>query len=120
MNIGAGRVVYQELVRIGEAVRTGSMAQEPAVERLRTYLNDNPSAKLHLMGLVSDGGVHSHIDHLRALIDLFGPAFAGRVFVHAFTDGRDCDPMSGRGFVTAIERHAAGRGAALASICGRY
>ncbi len=120
MNIGAGRVVYQELVRIGEAVRTGSISQEPAIERLRAYLDAHSSARLHLMGLVSDGGVHSHINHLRALIDLFGPAYAGRVFVHAFTDGRDCDPMSGRGFVTAIESHAAEKGAALASICGRY
>lgn len=120
MNIGAGRVVYQELVRIGEAVKSGSFQQEAAIKRIEDYLTKNPGAKLHLMGLVSDGGVHSHIDHLRALIALFGPKFAGRVFVHAFTDGRDCDPHSGKAFISSIEKQANEQGAALASIIGRY
>ena len=120
MNLGAGRVVYQELVRIGEAMRTGSFQQEPALTELQSYMDLNPDARLHLMGLVSDGGVHSHIDHLTALIDLFGPKYARRVFIHAFTDGRDCDPRSGKGFVTAIEKRANEKGAALATVIGRY
>ena len=93
MNIGAGRVVNQELVRIGKAIRERKLGQVPALVKAFEYAiaNDKP---LHLMGLLSDGGVHSHIDHVKALCTIAHEAGVRRGFVHAFTDGRDTDPKS--------------------------
>ena len=119
MNIGAGRVVNQELVRIGKAIRERKLGQMPALLKAFEYAiaNDKP---LHLMGLLSDGGVHSHIDHVKALCTIAHEAGVRRVFVHAFTDGRDTDPKSGGRFINDLELHVERTGAKIASVVGRY
>ena len=120
MNIGAGRVVYQDLVRINKAIRERKLGLVPALERAFEYarLNNKP---VHLMGLLSDGGVHSHLDHLKALCTLAHDADVHNVFIHAFTDGRDTDPKGGVSYVNDLEQHLQ-RGASgkIASIVGRY
>jgi len=118
-NLGAGRVVYQDLVKINLAAEDGSMAKQPGIVAAFDYAKKNDK-KVHFIGLLSDGGVHSHINHLKAL--LTGAADAGleKVFVHAFTDGRDCDPKSGKGFVQDILNHCEATTGSLASITGRY
>ncbi|MDQ2772228.1 MAG: 2,3-bisphosphoglycerate-independent phosphoglycerate mutase [Bacteroidota bacterium] len=119
MNIGAGRVVDQELVRIGRAIRERKLAQVPALAHALEYAiaNDKP---LHLIGLLSDGGVHSHIDHVKALCTIAHEAGVRRVFVHAFTDGRDTDPKSGVHFINELEQSNERTGAKIASVVGRY
>jgi 2,3-bisphosphoglycerate-independent phosphoglycerate mutase len=119
LNLGAGRIVYQELQRINVAVRDGELERS---EILQAAFNTAKTwnRTLHLMGLVSDGGVHSHIDHLKALLDLAQKAGVPKVAVHAFTDGRDVDPKSGYGFIEDIQQHAEKTGAQLASVTGRY
>ncbi|GAB3657803.1 2,3-bisphosphoglycerate-independent phosphoglycerate mutase [Hymenobacter agri] len=119
MNIGAGRVVDQELVRIGKSIRERKLAQVPALAKALEYAieNDKP---LHLIGLLSDGGVHSHIDHVKALCTIAHEAGVRRVFVHAFTDGRDTDPKSGVHFINELEQHNERTGAKIASVVGRY
>ncbi len=119
MNIGAGRVVNQELVRIGKAVRERKLGQIPVLVKAFEYAlaNDKP---LHLIGLLSDGGVHSHIDHVKALCTLAHEAGVRHVFVHAFTDGRDTDPKSGVRYVNELEEHVERSGAKIASVVGRY
>ncbi|GAA4351856.1 2,3-bisphosphoglycerate-independent phosphoglycerate mutase [Hymenobacter saemangeumensis] len=119
MNIGAGRVVDQELVRIGRSIRERKLAQMPALARALDYAlaNDKP---LHLIGLLSDGGVHSHIDHVKALCTIAHEAGVRRVYVHAFTDGRDTDPKSGVRYVNELETHVERSGARIASVVGRY
>ncbi|HEY6506140.1 MAG TPA: 2,3-bisphosphoglycerate-independent phosphoglycerate mutase [Chitinophagaceae bacterium] len=119
LNLGAGRIVYQELQRINVAVRDGSFAKN------ETFLNSIRYAKtnkkpLHLLGLVSDGGVHSHINHLKAIIDVCKAEGLKDVFVHAFTDGRDCDPKSGLGFITELQQHLNKTVGKIATVCGRY
>jgi 2,3-bisphosphoglycerate-independent phosphoglycerate mutase len=119
MNIGAGRVVDQELVRIGRSIRERKLGQMPALVKAFEYAlaNDKP---LHLIGLLSDGGVHSHIDHVKALCTIAHEAGIRRVFVHAFTDGRDTDPKSGVRYVNELEQHVERSGAKIASVVGRY
>lgn len=118
LNIGAGRVVYQELVRINRAIADGHLESYPAIQLVLHYcLAQNKP--LHLMGLVSDGGVHAHIDHLKALIHIFRKHNVP-VFIHAFTDGRDTDPKSGLNFVAHLLQYCQQTGAQLASIVGRY
>ena len=121
MNIGAGRVVDQELVRIGKAVRERKLGQVPALKDALDYARQN-NKPLHLLGLLSDGGVHSHIDHVKALCTIAHEADVHRVFVHAFTDGRDTDPKSGVHFVNDLEQYndTERTGAKIASIVGRY
>ena len=121
MNIGAGRVVDQELVRIGRAVRERKLGQVPALKDALTYARQHHKA-LHLIGLLSDGGVHSHIDHVKALCTIAHEAEVPQVFVHAFTDGRDTDPKSGVHFVNELEKYndQERTGAKIASIVGRY
>ncbi|HEY9176366.1 MAG TPA: 2,3-bisphosphoglycerate-independent phosphoglycerate mutase, partial [Flavipsychrobacter sp.] len=119
LNIGAGRIVYQELQRIHVAVRNGELAGN------QVLLNAFDAAKaegktLHFIGLVSDGGVHSHIDHLKALCTLAQQNSVSRVAVHAFTDGRDTDPKGGYGYLTELQATLQQTGAKLASVCGRY
>ncbi len=119
MNIGAGRVVYQFLARINKAIRERELHRN---EKLLAALkdakkNDRP---VHIMGLVSDGGVHSHIRHLLALCDIAAEQQVPKVFLHAFTDGRDTDPKSGVGFLQELLDHIEGQPAALASVVGRY
>ncbi len=123
MNLGAGRVVYQDLVRINVAIRTGELAQNAALKTALHYVQHTPGARLHLLGLVSDGGVHAHLDHVKALCSIAKDyELAGRTFVHAFTDGRDTDPMSGLGFLTNLQTHLHSGAAVgeVASVIGRY
>ena len=91
MNIGAGRVVFQDLVKINIAVEKGTLGEEKTLVEAFDYAKKNQRA-IHFIGLVSDGGVHSHLDHLKGLIKAAQKHNCSRVFVHAFTDGRDCDP----------------------------
>ncbi|MBC7448885.1 MAG: 2,3-bisphosphoglycerate-independent phosphoglycerate mutase [Hymenobacteraceae bacterium] len=123
MNLGAGRVVYQDLVRVNVAIRTGELAQNSALVAALTYLQQTPGARLHLLGLVSDGGVHAHLEHVKALCAIAKDyALAGRTFVHAFTDGRDTDPNSGYGFLQNLQQHLHSGQAVgtIASVIGRY
>ena len=101
LNIGAGRVVYQELTRIDRAIEDGSVAQNPVLAEAIDAAIAGGSA-VHLMGLVSDGGVHSHQEHLYALVEMAASRGASRVFVHAFLDGRDVPPTSGLGYAEAL------------------
>jgi 2,3-bisphosphoglycerate-independent phosphoglycerate mutase len=119
LNLGAGRIVYQELQRINVAIRTGELAQN------KTLLNAIEYAKkhhkpLHLLGLVSDGGVHAHTSHLMAICDLCKTQGLSQVFIHAFTDGRDTDPKSGYEFVQKVENHLTKSVGKIASVSGRY
>lgn len=119
LNLGAGRVVYQELQRINVAVRDGSFASNEVLLRAIRYAKDNKKP-LHLLGLVSDGGVHSHIRHLEAIVDLCKKEELDNVFIHAFTDGRDCDPKSGLGFIKELQLHLNRSVGKIATVSGRY
>lgn len=118
-NLGAGRVVYQNLVRINKAVEEQTLGQEPALAEAFAYAKQENKA-FHLMGLVSDGGVHAHISHLKSLLSSAQAAGLTKVYVHAFTDGRDTDPKSGLGFLQDLQAHCQQTGAQIASITGRY
>lgn len=119
MNLGAGRVVYQDLVKLNLAAQDGSIGQVPILQEAFTYAKDNHK-NVHFIGLYSDGGVHSHLNHLKALVTAANQASVPGIYVHAFTDGRDCDPKSGLGFITDLLPHLAANNAHLASVCGRY
>lgn len=119
MNIGAGRVVYQDFTRINLAVKNKTLNTEKALLDAIAYAKAN-NKKVHLLGLISDGGVHSHLDHAKALIDICKENSFSNVYLHAFTDGRDTDPKSGLGFVTEMEAHCQKSTGKLATICGRY
>ena len=119
LNLGAGRIVYQELQRIQVAVRSGEFARNPALHQAIRYAKEK-NKTLHLMGLVSDGGVHAHIDHLKALCDLCKAEGLEKVLVHAFTDGRDTDPKSGLGFLRNLIEHLGKSSGKLATVTGRY
>lgn len=119
MNLGAGRVVYQELGRINKAVDDNELVTNPVLKNAFEYAKQN-NKDVHLIGLLSDGGVHSHIKHVKGLCDAAGSFGLNNVFVHAFLDGRDTDPKSGLGFVTDLENHIAGSQVKLASVIGRY
>ncbi|RYD59307.1 MAG: 2,3-bisphosphoglycerate-independent phosphoglycerate mutase [Sphingobacteriales bacterium] len=119
LNLGAGRIVYQELQRINVAVREGELEANQVLQAAFNVAKTS-SKTLHLIGLVSDGGVHSHIDHVKALCDLARKAGVTDVAIHAFTDGRDTDPKSGLGYLTELQEHINNTGAYIASVCGRY
>jgi len=119
MNLGAGRIVYQDLAKINLAVKNKTLANEPVLIDAFKYAKTN-NKPVHFLGLLSDGGVHSHIDHLFGLLDAAEDYGVQNTFVHAFTDGRDVDPKSGFGFVTALEEHIKNSNTKLASITGRY
>ncbi|MBX3252947.1 MAG: 2,3-bisphosphoglycerate-independent phosphoglycerate mutase [Chitinophagaceae bacterium] len=119
LNLGAGRIVYQELQRINVAIRTGELAQNKTLLNAIQYAKEN-NRSLHLLGLVSDGGVHSHINHLKAITDICKAANLDDVFIHAFTDGRDTDPKSGLGFLKELQDHLAHSAGTIATITGRY
>jgi 2,3-bisphosphoglycerate-independent phosphoglycerate mutase len=119
MNIGAGRVVWQELARINKAIREGALAKIQTLTSAYEYATATRS-KIHLVGLVSDGGVHSHIEHLKAFCDLATEMNCKQVYIHAFTDGRDCDPKSGVGFMEDLLEHIEDQPIELASVIGRY
>lgn len=117
LNIGAGRIVYQDLAKINIACEDNSIAEMENLKASLKYAREEDKP-LHLIGLVSDGGIHSHQQHLYKLCELAHAEEIEKVFVHAFTDGRDCDPKSGKGFIEELEQNL--HGAQIASICGRY
>ena len=119
MNIGAGRVVYQNLVKINIATENGTLAQEIELQKAFQHAKQN-NKNLHFIGLVSDGGVHSHINHLKGLLTAANDFGLENVYVHAFTDGRDCDPKSGKGFIQEVENHCKETTGKIASVIGRY
>lgn len=119
LNLGAGRIVYQELQRINVAIRSGELAANPQLLASIQYAKDNQKP-LHLIGLVSDGGVHSHINHLKAITDICKAQGLSKVLIHAFTDGRDTDPKSGLGFLQELSNHLAQSVGVIASVTGRY
>jgi 2,3-bisphosphoglycerate-independent phosphoglycerate mutase len=119
LNLGAGRVVYQELQRINVAIREGILARNAQLMATLQYAKEAKKA-LHLIGLVSDGGVHSHTNHLYALLDICKAAHLTDVYVHAFTDGRDTDPKSGLGFITQLQKHIDKSTGKIATVSGRY
>ena len=119
LNIGAGRIVYQELQRINVAIRDGSFAKNATLLQSIQYAKKN-NKPLHLLGLVSDGGVHAHTSHLKAICDVCKREGLSQVFIHAFTDGRDTDPKSGYSFVKNVEDHLKDSVGTIASISGRY
>jgi 2,3-bisphosphoglycerate-independent phosphoglycerate mutase len=117
LNIGAGRIVYQDLAKINIACKDNSIAEKEQLQKTFSYTKSHNKA-LHLIGLVSNGGIHSHQKHLYKLCELARNVGVEKVFVHAFTDGRDCDPKSGLGFIQELEQNL--HGAQIASVCGRY
>ena len=120
LNIGAGRIVYQDLVKINRACADGSIRENPQVKEAYTYAKEN-GKNLHLMGLTSDGGVHSSLDHMFKLVEIAHEyGLDGHTFVHCFMDGRDTDPRSGKGFIEQLTAHCDKNGAAIASIIGRF
>lgn len=119
LNIGAGRVVYQELARINKAIREKELHQSPVLLEAIEYAKKN-GKPIHLMGLLSDGGVHSHINHLLALCDIIKKEGIENAYIHAFMDGRDTDPKNGIGYIKTLEDYLIGSQIHLASVIGRY
>ncbi|MBY0476875.1 MAG: 2,3-bisphosphoglycerate-independent phosphoglycerate mutase [Chitinophagaceae bacterium] len=119
LNLGAGRIVYQELQRIHVAVRDGEFAANPVLNESIDYAISN-NKTLHIIGLVSDGGVHSHTSHLKAITSLCKAKGFSNVLIHAFTDGRDTDPKSGLGYLTDLQNHLNNTTGTIASVTGRY
>lgn len=119
LNLGAGRIVYQELEKINVAVRSGEFQKNNILLNSLNYAKEN-NKSLHLMGLVSDGGVHSHINHLKAITSLCKEKNIENVYIHAFTDGRDTDPKSGLNFLEDLQKHLEQTTGKIATITGRY
>ena len=119
LNIGAGRVVYQDLVKINRACRDNSILKNPEVVRAFDYARQN-GVGVHFMGLTSDGGVHSSLEHLFKLCDIAAEYKIDRTCVHCFMDGRDTDPRSGKGFIEQLEKHLAASTGKIATVVGRY
>ncbi|MCT4787590.1 2,3-bisphosphoglycerate-independent phosphoglycerate mutase [Exiguobacterium aestuarii] len=120
LNIGAGRVVYQSLSRVNNAIQDRSFFDRQAMNHLAGHVKKHDSS-LHIMGLVSDGGIHSHIKHMYAIVEFAKLHGIEKVYIHAFTDGRDCDPKSGAGFLKETEEKLAELGVGqVASVSGRY
>lgn len=119
INLGAGRIIYQELAKINLAVQHNTLSEEKVLKNAFAYAKSN-NKNIHFIGLVSDGGVHSHINHLKGLLTAAKQAEVENVFVHAFTDGRDVDPHSGIGFIEELQNHLNVSGGKLATVVGRY
>lgn len=119
MNLGAGRVVYQELGRINKAITDRTLHSNEILVNAFNYAKENNKA-VHFIGLVSDGGVHAHINHLKALCDAANEKGLKDVFIHAFLDGRDTDPNSGLGFINSLDEHLKTSTGKIASLIGRY
>lgn len=119
MNLGAGRIVYQNLAKINIAVREGELSKEKELLNAFKYAKDHHK-KIHLLGLVSNGGIHSHSNHVKGLLDAANDHDIKNVFLHAFTDGRDCDPKSGSYFIHDIQEHMKKTTGELATVTGRY
>ena len=118
-NIGAGRILYQDLVKINKSIKDGSIYNNPEVKKAFSYAKDN-GKNIHFMGLTSTGGVHSSLAHIFALCDIAKKYELEHVFIHCFMDGRDTDPQSGKGFVAEVEQHCAESTGKVASVIGRY
>ena len=119
LNIGAGRIVYQDLVKINRACKDGSILENPEIVSAYEYAKANAKA-VHLMGLTSNGGVHSSLDHLFTLTDISEKYGIAETYVHCFMDGRDTDPRSGKGFIEQLSAHIEGTNTHVASIIGRF
>lgn len=119
MNLGAGRIVYQNLVKINRAIQNKTLGKEKVLLEAFTYAKQN-NKNIHLLGLVSDGGIHSHINHLKGLLDVAKENKVQNVYLHAFTDGRDCDPKSGEHFIEDIQNYMHKTIGKLATVTGRY
>lgn len=119
LNIGAGRVLYQDLVKINKAIRDRSILNNPEIKNAFSYAKENGKA-MHFMGLTSTGGVHSSLDHLFALCDIAKEYGLEKVYIHCFMDGRDTDPHSGKGFIEELQAHLQKSTGVIASIIGRY
>ncbi len=119
LNIGAGRIVYQDLVKINKAISTGAILDNPEIKRAFEYCATTGQS-MHFMGLTSNGGVHSSLEHLFALCDIAKHYGLKKVYLHCFMDGRDTDPRSGIGFIREVEEHCAQSAGVIASIIGRY
>lgn len=119
LNIGAGRIVFQDLVKINAACRDNSILKNPGIVEAYTYAKEN-NKQIHFLGLVSDGGVHSSMDHLFKLIEISKTYGVDKSYVHCFMDGRDTDPRSGKAFIESLEAHLAKNTGAIGSIIGRY
>lgn len=119
MNLGAGRIIYQDFAKINKALKDDTLKDEKALKEAFNYAIQNNKA-VHFLGLVSDGGVHSHTNHLKGLITAAKEAGVPISYIHAFTDGRDVDPKSGKGFIEDINAFAKAKNAQLASVIGRY
>ncbi|MCM1032409.1 MAG: 2,3-bisphosphoglycerate-independent phosphoglycerate mutase [Odoribacter sp.] len=119
LNIGAGRIVYQDLVKINKAIESGSILENPQVKAAYSYAKET-GKNLHLMGLTSTGGVHSSLDHIFALCDIAKKYELENVYLHCFMDGRDTDPRSGIGFIKQLSEHCDKSAGKIASIIGRY
>ena len=117
LNLGAGRIVYQDLTRINKAIKEGSLAGNPV---FADAMEKAKSSRLHFIGLVSDGGVHSHQDQLIAMVKLAKEAGVSDIMIHAITDGRDTSPTGGEGYIAKVEDEAAKCGARIATVVGRY
>ena len=115
LNIGAGRIVHQDLARINIACKNNSIKKTDGLAQAFSKIKKN-KRNLHIMGLVSNGGIHSHQEHLYKLCELAQKENINNVFIHAFTDGRDCDPMSGKNFISKLEKNL--YGARISSLCG--
>ncbi len=119
MNLGAGRVVYQDLVRITKAIEDKSIEENKVLKEAFNHAK-KAGKKVHFLGLLSDGGVHSHLDHLEALLEISAKFDCPDVFVHGFTDGRDVDPRSGKSYIERLEKKLEATGSKLATVTGRY
>jgi len=119
MNLGAGRIVYQDLAKINKAVKEDTLKDEKVLQEAFSYAKSN-NKSVHFLGLLSNGGVHSHIDHLKALIKAAQESGVEKSFVHAFTDGRDVDPKSGKGFLIDLDQFCSDKNTKLATVVGRY
>jgi 2,3-bisphosphoglycerate-independent phosphoglycerate mutase len=119
LNIGAGRVLYQDLVKINKAISSGSILDNPEIKSAFSYAKDNDKA-IHFMGLTSTGGVHSSFEHIFALCDIAKKYGLTKVYIHCFMDGRDTDPHSGKGFIEQLTEHCKQSTGVIASIVGRY
>ncbi len=119
LNIGAGRIVYQDLVKINKSIESGKIYENPQIKAAFEYAKTTGKG-LHLMGLTSNGGVHSSLDHIFALCDIAKHYELSNVFLHCFMDGRDTDPRSGKGFIEQLLNHTQATTGHIASIIGRY
>jgi 2,3-bisphosphoglycerate-independent phosphoglycerate mutase len=119
MNIGAGRIVYQDLVRINKAITDKELDSNPALQEAFAHAKAN-NKKVHLIGLVSDGGVHAHLNHVKGILSIAKKREVKELYVHAFTDGRDTDPRGGLGYLTDLQQHLEKTTGRLATVVGRY